>query len=331
MAPGDGLVGDLTTAHPKTLPDGTLVNFTRSLPFGGYHVFRQDPVTLQRTQIAFIPDRNPLAPAWVHDMALSSRHLIIVENPMYFNLPSLMTGSNTKHMSMDWVPQDGTKVHVVALDGSGVKTYDAPPFFSFHSCNAFESADGASLHVDLSVYENPDILNELQLEQLRAVPGGNVSPSALRRLTIPLGAPAGSVRLAAPQPLIDDEASYGNFFEFPVVNAAFKSRAYRYAYGMAAVRPTNMGNALAKFDLQTRSVVKVWHEPGGLTGEAAFVPAPGVAAEDAGVLLAPLMCADGSSWLLALDATSMQELGRARLPFAVPYRFHGCFMPAAGK
>ena len=51
---GAGLPGDLTTAHPKVLPDGTLVNFTRSFPFGGYHVYLQDPSTLNRRQIAFI-------------------------------------------------------------------------------------------------------------------------------------------------------------------------------------------------------------------------------------------------------------------------------------
>ncbi len=48
-------MGDLTTAHPKVLPDGTLINFSRTLPFGGFHVYRQDPRTLRREQIAFIP------------------------------------------------------------------------------------------------------------------------------------------------------------------------------------------------------------------------------------------------------------------------------------
>ena len=37
----DGVKGDLMTAHPTRLPDGSLLNFSRSLPFGGYHVFKQ--------------------------------------------------------------------------------------------------------------------------------------------------------------------------------------------------------------------------------------------------------------------------------------------------
>jgi Retinal pigment epithelial membrane protein len=46
----DNMPGYLTTAHPGVMSDGTLVNFTRSLPFGGFHVYRQDPVSLRRTQ-----------------------------------------------------------------------------------------------------------------------------------------------------------------------------------------------------------------------------------------------------------------------------------------
>lgn len=43
------------------------------------------------------------------------------------------------------------------------------------------------------------------------------------------------------------------------------------------------------------------------------------------------MCAggDGRSFLLALDAGSFQEVGRAVLPFNLCYSFHGAFLPAA--
>lgn len=39
--------GDITTAHGKPLPGGTqLVNFSRVLPFGGFHVYVQVRVVL---------------------------------------------------------------------------------------------------------------------------------------------------------------------------------------------------------------------------------------------------------------------------------------------
>ncbi len=36
----DGVPGDLTTAHPNVLSDGSLLNFTRTLPFGGFHLYK---------------------------------------------------------------------------------------------------------------------------------------------------------------------------------------------------------------------------------------------------------------------------------------------------
>lgn len=51
VAYSDGLPGDLTTAHPSILSDGSLLNFSRSLPNGGFHVFKQDPHTLRRTEV----------------------------------------------------------------------------------------------------------------------------------------------------------------------------------------------------------------------------------------------------------------------------------------
>lgn len=282
-------------------------------------------------------DRKPLTPAWVHDIALSSNHLVIVEQPLYFNLGSLMTGADTPHIFLDWVPKDGTLVHVVPLDGSACMTFEAPPLFSFHTVNAFESEDGKMLHVDLSVYDNPDIINDLSLDRLRAVPGKEVSKCHLRRLSIPLQKPSPSTpssptpiaKIPAPTPLMKDEKSYGQFFEFPAINTAYSGKACRYVYGMTAVRPTNMGNALGKHDLST-GTCQVWYEPGGMPGEPQFIAAPGAQSEDDGVLVFPVMCADGSSALVVLDAKSMQEVARARLPYVIPYRFHGTFMQGTG-
>lgn len=56
---------------------------------------------------------------------------------------------------------------------------------------------------------------------------------------------------------------------------------------------------------------------------------PGGSGEDDGALLSLVARADGGAYLLALDARDMRELGRAVLPFPVPYRFHGAFVPAA--
>jgi carotenoid cleavage dioxygenase-like enzyme len=58
------------------------------------------------------------------------------------------------------------------------------------------------------------------------------------------------------------------------------------------------------------------------------VPRPGGSAEDDGVVVATVALADGSSALVVLDGSSLEELARAALPIRVPYRFHGAFLPA---
>ncbi len=46
----------------------------------------------------------------------------------------------------------------------------------------------------------------------------------------------------------------------------FRGKPYRYAYSTAAVRPTNMGNALARHDLEL-GTTRLWYEPGCMPGE----------------------------------------------------------------
>jgi carotenoid cleavage dioxygenase-like enzyme len=58
------------------------------------------------------------------------------------------------------------------------------------------------------------------------------------------------------------------FCEFPSINPAYYGKPYRYAYALAAARPTNVGNALSKIDVQTGATV-TWHERGAFVG--AFV------------------------------------------------------------
>ncbi len=59
-----------------------------------------------------------------------------------------------------------------------------------------------------------------------------------------------------------------------------------------------------------------------------FIPSPTATSEDDGVLMAAVMSASGHSFLLVLDAATMTELARAALPYAIPYRFHGAFIPS---
>lgn len=113
----------------------------------------------------------------------------------------------------------------------------------------------------------------------------------------------------------------------PAVSVCVQAQAYRYGYSVSAKLPASYGNALSKFDMQA-GTSKQWHEAGCIPVEPLMVPAPDAKSEDDGVVLSVVMGADGKSFLLCLDAGSFQELGRAHLPYGIPYGFHASFIPA---
>ena len=70
----------------------------------------------------------------------------------------------------------------------------------------------------------------------------------------------------------------------------------------------------------------VVNEPGSYPGEPVFVPEPGATEENGGVLLSIVLDATaGTSFLLVLDAATLAERARARVPHHIPFGFHGQF------
>lgn len=323
---GDGVRGDLTTAHPQPMPNGDLVNLVSAVGMG-FSVYRHPAGAFERRQlIATVPHRRPLAPAWVHDFPATQHYAVIPEMPLYFNVGNLLTGAPSDYIFMDWAPADGTTLHVVDLRDGSRKSYRAPPCFVFHWANAFESEDGRYLHLDACLYEDPQIVNDLYLGVLRAdyQPGRQAGQAFLRRFTIDLQSPDGS-ELPAWQPLVADEAQRSPPFDFPKTSPLYRGKPYRYVWGACSTRPTNAHNSVAKFDLEN-GTVEVWHESGTLVGEPAFVPAPNATAEDDGVVLCVLVQADGTSAMLVLDGRSLAEVARCTVPYQLTIGFHGTFL-----
>jgi carotenoid cleavage dioxygenase-like enzyme len=52
--------------------------------------------------VAFVPDRKPSSPAWVHDFGATPRHVVIIEHPLYMNLSSLLVNAPATHTFSAW-------------------------------------------------------------------------------------------------------------------------------------------------------------------------------------------------------------------------------------
>jgi carotenoid cleavage dioxygenase-like enzyme len=103
-------------------------------------------------------------------------------------------------------------------------------------------------------------------------------------------------------------------------------RPYRVAYasGFASAQDTFYSHVV-RMDTVLRST-RSWHVPGQYPGEPVFVGNGNPGNPDDGVLLTLVFDAElGTSYLLVLDATSLEEVGRADLPRATPFSFHGTF------
>ena len=267
------------------------------------------------------------------------------------DLVGALTGG-AKHFMFSWLPELGTRYHVVDLgenpssSPSSKKPLPVAPFFDhrdpnffFHVVNAFVDEAKHEFVFDVPAHEDASMLDVLSLDNLRSNARA-VTRSRLTRVRVPLPA-AGkeeggkSVRV---ERLFADSSDLDSiepfFFEFPSPNPRKKGSDYRFAWGLSAVMPTSAGNALAKVAIRGGEKVKTWFEPGCLPGEPLMVPRPrkeneeeeGDPKEDDGVVLSLVVGADGESFLLILDAETMEEVARARLGAGLPYGFHCCWV-----
>lgn len=112
--------------------------------------------------------------------------------------------------------------------------------------------------------------------------------------------------------------------ELPTINPAYRTTPYRFVYSLAMSGRSTLVDTIVKTNISSHDVLQ-WDNPRGHTpGEVIFVQHPDSTREDNGVLLSVAL--DGfskKSYLLCLDATTMREMGRAEMDFAVGFGFHG--------
>jgi beta,beta-carotene 9',10'-dioxygenase len=303
--------GMLTTAHPHHDPQrGELLNFAAKLgPRSEYRFYTQRSRDEQRT-IGGLSVRHP---GYVHSFGLTERYLILAEGPFVVDPLRLAMGGRPYIENYRWEPERGARFIVIERDAGAVRgTYETDPFFTFHHINAFERS--GELVVDLCAYDDPSVIDALYLDHMRA--GEPIPPARPRRYVI--GLDRGTV---TSEELADTD------LELPRINyRRHNGRPYRYAYG-GAVTETFLGR-IAKIDIE-RGEHSGWEEDGCFAGEPVFVPEPGAEAEDAGVLLSVVLDSRAeTSFLLVLDAATLEERARAEVPHRIPLSFHGQFFGA---
>lgn len=300
--------GQLTTAHPHRAPgSGEHLNYaTRFGPRTTYRVFGVDPRTERQRVIAEIAVARP---SYMHSFAVTGRYLVLAEFPFVVIPVMIPLAGRPLIANYRWKPGRGTRFRVIDLGTGKVRAVcQGPAFFAFHHVNAFERGD--KIVIDLCGYDDAGVIGALYLDHLRAS-RSDLRLATLRRYVLPVsGGDATEEQLPLARlelPRID----YGRY----------NGRAYRQVYGVGS--EGGFPDRIVMVDLEKG--VTQWREQGSYPGEPVFVRDADTG--DAVLLSVVLDTGAGTSFLLVLDAASMTEIARARVPHHIPFGFHGDYFP----
>jgi len=310
----DGLKGQITTAHPHFDPDtGYGFNLLTRVSLESYYQFFSiAPDSAKRELLASVPVSRP---GYVHSFAMTKRFVVLMECPFLLEPLELVFGFKPYIENYHWRQDSATRFLVVDKSERRVTaSLVSDPCFCFHHVNAFE--DGDRIMIDAAVYENAAIVDQLRLSNLLS-PDQSVANARLKRFVLNLT--SRSVEVERPVE--------GNV-ELPRINyGSCNGKAYTFAYGCSQSSGGTFLDQLSKVNLQTGDV-RVWSQDGAFPGEPVFAARPGSQAEDEGAILSVVLDGKGGrSFLLVLDAKTMEERARAVLPELIPFGFHGQLFP----
>lgn len=303
------------TAHPKIDPEtGEMFAF-------GYSVEQAPYLWLTRFSsegevIADVAVPGLRGPIMMHDFALTKRHVIFVDAPLFFR-PEVMIKKGTLPFEFDKNAPLRLGVldrNATSADESSVQWFTMEPGMCFHVANAWEVEGENAIEVYLCTFK------DFSLDDFTAV-SKDAEPHLTRmRLDLTTGQ-------ATSQQLLDLCG------DFPVVPASRVALPTRYSY-VATFDTSSFGSPLfygaAKVDLQaagssTSVAGLVRHGEGRLGGECYFVPREGGTDEDDGYLMTIVYDEKKeSSELVIYDAKTMNSKPVARVDLGrrVPYGFH---------
>ncbi|KAG5920807.1 hypothetical protein E4U42_006066 [Claviceps africana] len=348
------LRGSMSCAHAqRDLETGDLFNFNLEPGMKAtYRIFRVNAASGTVDILATISDKE-LAPAYIHSFFLTDNHVILCVPTSHYGWNGLkvLWERNIIESIKPFNKRDGCKWLVVdRRHGRGVVArFSTPASFFFHTVNAFEvrtkdenGNEVTEFCMDFIKYENTNIMRMLYYDILMDRDG-----AAARGLAT-CGLESAQMYLVRHKfamhnfPLQHGDGAYSerakevfsipgpHAGELPAINPSRAGKAYRYVYGVGNGGRGLFMDCLVKTDLKTREAL-IWNGPVGHTpGEPMFIPRPGATREDDGVIMTLVLDGSGQkSYLLCLDAKTLEELGRAEADFPIALALHGSRTPFA--
>lgn len=329
---GSGLFDILTCAHPSQLPGDKWVynyvaqimgNFPDLSALNKFRFYRIDTTKTEITRepLIDIPVTNGALP-YMHSFAHTPNYIVLFEFPLFWSIPDIIP-SVLILPAMQWEPVNGTRIRVISKETwTVVREHWTKPFFAYHHINALERngtvvADITTVPCDGSTGSASCAhMNAFELSTLRE-DSFYIPPNSVERFVVPVG-PNDDGRE------VESSVITPTSFDLPTINERMRGSEYRYAYGTATHYQGSWWSSIVKVDMITGETVE-WNEEDHYATEPNFVPRPGGVDEDDGVLLSTVLGGGERqrSYLLVLDAKTMQPLATAEAPGFLPYQSHG--------
>ncbi|PYH47377.1 carotenoid oxygenase family protein [Aspergillus saccharolyticus JOP 1030-1] len=360
----EDLSGMETASHARSDPKtGDVFNYNLAfLPEPTYRVFRISASTGQTTILATFP----ATPAYLHSLFLTQDYVVLCVWNAHLDVSTFNT---PQHSFLDAIqPFDASEPSVwYVIDRQGdqglVGIYRGPPFFSFHTINAWQEPSSPThqansdsdkdtdkdtdidIVAELVMFDNTDFLFSLYYENLlsnspvaksRLAQGRTeTTRSTIARFRLPLiPSTTTTTTTSSPPPqkaILERSTCKPISPELPTMNPHYVTRRHRYTYSVGGRGESTFFDCLMKFDSDHPDSPQIWAQHAHSPGEPIFVADPNGTNEDDGVLLSVVLDGHaGKSYLLCLDARDLSVLGRAGVDGPVGFGFHGQHVPVAG-
>lgn len=306
----------LMSAHGFTLADGSYLNVAAELgPRCTIKLFRLSPGATKPKVLASF--KIPKA-GYLHGFALAPGHALVWETALRVNALGLRFGRKAYADYLHWEPRGGSAIHALALDSGARRSWRIPPMMAFHATQAW--VDGSDFVLDMAIYEDRHIVDDLRLERRRAdLP----MRSTVRHVRYRLRDGRGE---AEPAAIADAD------IELQQVHPARigQGRA-RACWGSGNGEHFEFCDRTHRIDLDSGQVT-TWRRADAMQLEPLFVPRPGGCDDDDGVLLVPTLAASDETTVIGvIEARTMECLAEMRTPQIVPFGFHAAFDPAPAQ
>ena len=264
----------------------------------------------------------------IHSFSITENYAIFFFYPVIIDGKRMFESGFHVFELLTWLDDEPTDVFVVNLKTGNVTQYEAKPTYSAHHANAYENGND-ELIVDISPTPYVNLRDYLALTNQLNPPKESTGvfttdEEEFTRYTIDLANEKIKSELF-PNTI---KNSFINNFDFPTINEDYRGLPYCIVYGWSAMDYSRM--SLVKKNTCDSTKDKVFYIEDHYSSEMHFLPNPEKRSEDDGVLVTIVF--DGTkeqSYLLLLDAKTLQPVNKAYLPHNIPWSAHGMHFPEA--